>query len=128
MIQLHENHRLNTVYLKGIGRPIQKYTLLYSKLPSNTPQIKPGHIKFKPTPFSHIITLQCYVSVKIDLYLFKKLFKTVTPAKQRQYDVKRDKDSTNRDKVFSGKRSSQLTSGVTSKKLIHLKVELRKFE
>ena len=40
VIQLHENHHTNTVYLKGTGRPIEKYTLPYSKLLSNTPSWK----------------------------------------------------------------------------------------
>ena len=40
VIKLHENHRPNTVYLKSTGRSIQKYTLPYSKLFSNTPNWK----------------------------------------------------------------------------------------
>ena len=40
VIQLNENHHTNTVYLEGTGRPIQKYTLPYSKLLSNTPTWK----------------------------------------------------------------------------------------
>ena len=86
----YENHRPNAVYLKCTGRPIQKYTIPYSKLLSNTlswknniPQIKQGNITFAPTSFSRIITLQCYVSTESDLYLqlFKKLLKTATLAK-----------------------------------------------
>ena len=40
VVQVHENHRTNNVYLKGSGRPIQKYTLPYLKLLSNTPSWK----------------------------------------------------------------------------------------
>ena len=40
MVQRNENHRANTVYLKGIGRPIKKNRILYSKIPSNTPSWK----------------------------------------------------------------------------------------
>ena len=36
VIQFHENHRPNTVYLKGTGQSVQEYTLPYSKLLSNT--------------------------------------------------------------------------------------------
>ena len=45
VIQRNENHRPNTVYSKGIGLPIKKYTLLYSKLSSNTFSWKNGITK-----------------------------------------------------------------------------------
>ena len=45
VIQRNENYRPNTVYLKGIGRPIKKYTLLYSKLSSNNFSWKNGITK-----------------------------------------------------------------------------------
>ena len=88
MIQLNVNHRPNTVYLKGIGRPIKNINYRFQNYPATLlvgrmTQIKPGNIKVASTSFSDTIKLQCYASVKIDSYLqlFMKLFKTVTLAK-----------------------------------------------
>ena len=80
MIQLNENHRSNTVCLNGIGRPIKNIHCCIQNCPATllvgrmTFQIKPGKIQLAPMSFSHIITLQRYVSAKIDFYLqlFKK--------------------------------------------------------
>ena len=87
VVQLNKYHHPNTVYLKGIRRPIKilyitvlKITQQHSQLEEWHPQIKAGNIKFAPLSFSHVITLQCYVSVELDFYvqLFKTLFKTAT--------------------------------------------------
>ena len=88
--QLNEIHRPNTVYIKGIGRPIKKIYIVVFKITQQHssfgewhPPKKPGNKKFAATSFTDMITLQCYVLAKLDFYLqlFKKLFKTATYAK-----------------------------------------------
>ena len=86
MIPLNENHFPNTAYLNGIGQPVKIFTLPYyysaSILVGMTSPIKARKYKFVPSSFSHVITLQFYLSADLDFYLkLLKLIKAATFAK-----------------------------------------------
>ena len=126
MIQLNEYHRPNTVYLKGIRRPIKKIyitvlkiTQQHSWLEEWHSQIKSGNIRFAPSFFSHVITLQCYVSAELDFYLqlFKKLFKTAT-------HLQNTGNMSKKLRSWQMERKSLMRKGVSSSLLLSLqKVE-----